>query len=326
MGMSKDKTTIFLFWSLIFILLIIGSPAYGQIVQKGDVAWKANVQEPAFLIGSGPRIRIDAGHGNWHTESGRFKAFSLLASSDGFQVSSHDGLITEEALALTDILVIANAAGRKLDLEATQFQWVNPIEAAFNRQETALLRKWVEDGGSLLLIADHAPFAGAMDSLAAAFDLVFLNGYAMNVVNNNSVLRIGSVNGSIPDHPIFEGRNAGEKVTSLMAFGGQAFRATRSVDPLLVIPEQWQVALPTNSEAKLEDVALVPARGLLQGAAFQIGSGRVAVFGEAAMFTAQTVKRGDGSTLKVGMNNPEAGQNQQFTLNVLHWLADLLNN
>lgn len=61
---------------------------------------------------------------------------------------------------------------------------------------------------------------------------------------------------------------------------------------------------------------------MLQGAVLRFGRGRVALFGEAAMFTAQLA----GPTRKpVGMNAPEAGQNAQFVLNLLHWLSGLLN-
>lgn len=46
----------------------------------------------------------------------------------------------------------------------------------------------------------------------------------------------------------------------------------------------------------------------------------VAAFGEAAMFSAQV-----GSDREpMGMNDPEADQNYQFVLNVMHWLSGLL--
>jgi hypothetical protein len=53
--------------------------------------------------------------------------------------------------------------------------------------------------------------------------------------------------------------------------------------------------------------------------------GRVAVFGEAAMFSAQSAINGD-QVMRMGMNDPEASQNSQFVLNVLHWLSGLLQD
>ena len=48
--------------------------------------------------------------------------------------------------------------------------------------------------------------------------------------------------------------------------------------------------------------------------------GRVAIFGEAAMFTAQLAGR---NQFKVGMNSDEAPENYKLLLNVVHWLDRL---
>jgi hypothetical protein len=53
----------------------------------------------------------------------------------------------------------------------------------------------------------------------------------------------------------------------------------------------------------------------------KVGKGRVAIFGEAAMFSAQL---GGPQKLPMGMNAPVAKQNPQFLLNVMHWLSGLL--
>jgi hypothetical protein len=60
---------------------------------------------------------------------------------------------------------------------------------------------------------------------------------------------------------------------------------------------------------------------MLQGVALGVGSGRVAMFGEAAMFTAQ---RSGPEGRPMGMNHPDAPHNAQFVLNVLRWLSGLL--
>ena len=63
------------------------------------------------------------------------------------------------------------------------------------------------------------------------------------------------------------------------------------------------------------------ADGMLQGAVLLAGRGRVAVFGEAAMFSAQV----SGEARRpMGMNMPSASQNPQFLINVAHWLAGVL--
>ena len=50
----------------------------------------------------------------------------------------------------------------------------------------------------------------------------------------------------------------------------------------------------------------------------KVGKGRVAVFGEAGMFTAQLA---GPKQRPMGMNAPEAKQNHQLLLNVMHWLT-----
>jgi hypothetical protein len=58
---------------------------------------------------------------------------------------------------------------------------------------------------------------------------------------------------------------------------------------------------------------------MFQGAALSVGKGRVAVFGEAAMFTAQTDDA--DPKIKTGFSAPGAESNKQFALNVARWLA-----
>ena len=57
---------------------------------------------------------------------------------------------------------------------------------------------------------------------------------------------------------------------------------------------------------------------MLQGALLRVGRGRVAAFGEAAMFSAQ---RKGPSRAPMGMNAPAAAENARFTIAVLRWLA-----
>ena len=65
----------------------------------------------------------------------------------------------------------------------------------------------------------------------------------------------------------------------------------------------------------------ISGAGMLQGVLLRPGKGRLAVFGEAAMFSAQT----SGPT-RFGFNDPTAPQNAQFVLNTLHWLSGLLSD
>ena len=131
--------------------------------------------------------------------------------------------------------------------------------------------------------------------------------------------------GSLADHDITRGRSESEKVESIRSFTGQAFRFVALVQPLMYMPDDWKVFLPTEAWEHSENTPSVSARGLIQGGVLRFGSGRVAVFGEAAMFTAQS-SVSDGVVRQVGLNDPSASENTQFVLNLMHWLSGLLDD
>ncbi len=181
----------------------------------------------------------------------------------------------------------------------------------------------MHDGGGLLLIADHMPFPGSVADLADAFGIAFRNGYAIKSVREGGSV-VFTRSGGLADHAITRGRNAAEQITALKTFTGQAFSAVVPVEPLIRMPDDWAVFFPQEAGKFTSTTPAESTRGLLQGAVLRHGQGRVAVFGEAAMFTAQTQVLGDTVVHRMGMNDPEASQNAQFVLNVLHWLSGLL--
>lgn len=132
--------------------------------------------------------------------------------------------------------------------------------------------------------------------------------------------------GGLADHAITRGRNDAEQITAVKTFTGQAFSATVPVAPLLRMPDDWVVLFPEEAGKFTSTTPAESTRGLLQAAVLRHGRGRVAVFGEAAMFTAQTQVLGDTVVARMGMNDPEAAQNAQFVLNVLHWLSGQLQD
>ena len=294
------------------MLLALRLPA--QQVQ--DTLFIPRVGPAAYPAATGPRLYIDGGHHNFHTVDGRYAAFAHLASRDGYRVRGGNAEFSDALLATMDILVIANPLAERND----NGRWSLPTPSAFTAGEIAAVHRFVERGGSLLLIADHMPFAGAVENLGTAFGISWINGFAFDD-KQNSIFRLSRGAGLSP-HAIFTGRNSSERVDSIVAFTGSAFWLPGGGTPLIYIPPHSRVLLPNVAWQFSDSTASISAAGMLQGAALIVGRGRVMAAGEAAMFSAQ--RAGPNGANMMGFNNAGAPQNAQFVLNVLHWLSQLL--
>ncbi|MEP6620935.1 MAG: hypothetical protein ABJE47_16540 [bacterium] len=296
------------------ITLALAHSALAQ--QVADTVFVPHAGTPAFAPGTGPHVVIDGGHYNFHTADGRYRPFAQLAARDGYRVSGSIGQLSDASLAGVDILVIANPLAQRND----KGKWNLPTPSAYSAAEIAAVRRFVERGGGFLMIADHMPFGGAIEAMGAAMGVSWINGFAYDA-KDNSIFRLNRTSGFSP-HPIFDGRNATERVDSIVAFTGSAFWLPDGGAPLLHIPAGSRVRMPSVAWQFNDSTASISATGMLQGAAVQVGRGRVVAAGEAAMFSAQrSGPRGEGT---MGFNNPTAPQNAQFVLNVLHWLSGLL--
>ena len=289
---------------------------FHSVTQQADLSFEPPIPQPAYSEGQGPVVQLDEAHFNFHTVDGRYAPFAKLLRRDGFVVQPLADPATADSLARGSIYVIANAIA-----ESDRKGWKLPAEQAFTKDEIEAIRNWVEEGGSLFLIADHMPFPGSVQDLAAAFDILFGNGFLYDA-SESSKLEFTRDTG-LAEHPITEGRDASERIDSVRTFTGQAFRAGRDVDPLLTVPPGSTLRLRVKAWKFKPTTPAVPAAGMLQGAVLRFGKGRVAVFGEAAMFSAQE-RIGKSERELMGMNRPDAAQNAQFLLNVMHWLSGLL--
>lgn len=295
-------------------------PAALASQQRADPDFRPRLGAPAFERGAGPTVAIDEGHRNWHTASGRFAPFAELIALDGYVVHSIEEPFTVENLQDVDMLVIANAAADTLSDESERL----PTAAAFTAEEIEALRKWVELGGSLLLIADHMPSGGEARTLAAAFGILFSNGFTYSGRRNPLPDVFSRAQGLLRDHPIVRGRSPEEAIDSVATFRGQAFQATSDVQPIMVYGSAAYTLLPADAAADFDEkTPRIPSPGWYHGVTLIVGDGRVAVFGEAAMFTAQVFGE---QRRKLGMNHPAAAQNAQFVINVMRWLSGLSND
>lgn len=156
--------------------------------------------------------------------------------------------------------------------------------------EAAELPRWVRDSGSLLLLLDWDSLSPA-SALAAAFGVELTNTPAVP-----ATFRLGAE--TLRPHAIARGRHAKESAGTVTTFAGVAMRALSAAEPLLVGPD-----------------------GAVQGLVMRVEMGRVAFFGDPALFTAQIV---GPERRVVGMSAPGAEQNFHFVLNVMHWLSGVI--
>jgi hypothetical protein len=212
------------------------------------------------------------------------------------------------------VLVVANASGAP----KRQMFGINlPVPTdkkrsapAFTPEEVAAVHAWVERGGALLLIADHAPFGEAAAALAEAFGVNMHKGFVEVPGEVSDPLLFSVENGRLGRHPILEGDGSGSAVSRVMTYTGQSLDGPPSATVLLRLPATAVEAVPAGDGALVERPA-----GAAQGLAFEAGRGRVVVLGEGGMVTAQVNRR-----VPYGINEP-GNNNRRFVLNVMRWLC-----
>lgn len=279
--------------------------------RAADVVFAPQLDSPAFPLGKGPVLRIDQAHRNFHTADGTYRPFAAFLARDGFRVERGLARLSANTLKSCDILVIADAQppARLGDSET------------FQPGEAVALRSWVEGGGALLLITDHMPDPPAIKPLAEAFGIEFHNGYAYGgrVPGGRQALVFKRTSKALAAHPITDGSKPGERVDRVATFLGCAFRPGPDFKSLLTFEEGAHSFAPEQLYNFKPETERLDIAGWSQGAVAHIGKGRVAVFGEAAMFTAQELQNGQ---VKFGMNHPAGTQNARFLLNLVHWLVE----
>ena len=274
--------------------------------QRADPSFNTKVARPAYAAAEHPRVLFDEAHHNFHTTGGRYKPFAELIANDGYRVIPNRDKFTKAQLAKGDILLIANALG------AEGMGQAGAEGSAFSDAECDAVRDWVQVGGSLLLITDHAPFGGAAESLAKRFGVDMSKGYTSDPSHSEggeTSLLFTRQNHLLGDHPITNGRDASERVNRVQTFTGQSLKGPAGSVAILKLAD---TAVDEGENGRRS------AAGRAQGLAFAFGKGRVVVLGEAAELSAQLI-----GVERFGMNVPGL-DNRQMALNILHWLSGLL--
>ena len=310
------KTFAFSVSIVLIILARYGEMPASQPQQAGgqvaDPNFKAGVDHPGYKK-RGPKVLFDEAHNNFHTSTGRYKPFADLITNDGYQVVANNQKFSAEGLRAFRVLVISNALG------APRMNDPGAGNPAFTETESDVVRDWVRRGGSLLLIADHAPMGAANQILAQRFTVDMSKMFTVDEQNsdtesaNPGFIVYTRESGRLGDHPVTRGRNDGERINKIIAFTGQSLLGPTGSVAFMKLADTAQDVMPGSTP--------VSAAGRAQGVALKFGKGRVIVLGEAAMISAQLI---GPRQMPFGMNRPGL-DNRQLALNIMHWLSGLLN-
>jgi hypothetical protein len=309
------------------LAVLTASPATAQ-EQEGDLDWRPQVAARAY-VADGPLIRVDEGHGGVQTIEGRYAGFAALMRADGYRVDAGRGrLDAPGALDGVGVLVISNAASPDDGSRVS----------AFDEAEIEAVANWVERGGSLLLAADHEPHGAAAEALGARFGVTMGKGYAFQPVRGDVTANLVFPRQALGDHPIIAGRDDREGVQVVETFTGQSLKGPDGSTVLLAMSDDVLEApdlaalqtirqrLRAGENADFVTKELARPALPVQGVAFPFGDGRVVVLGEAGMLTAQIVRFPDQpgrEPYRFGLNT-EGHDDQQFALNLMHWLSRIL--
>ena len=313
--MSKDKKSakLKIISLLLSVLFLFGCSSLSQVHDSG---FTPIIENPAYLNGLGPTVLIDEGHNNFHTMNGRYKPFADVLRKDGYKVLAHKGLVTKKSLKQADVLVISNA------LHISNLRsWSLPTPSAFSDEEISILNEWVKSGGSLWLIADHMPIPGAAEKLALSFGFKLMNGFAYSL-EKKSHIRFSRNDGTLKNHIVTRGLSKKEVIQSVYTYTGHAFQIPQDAETILMFENGSYSLNPKRAFKFDKNTAKFDISAWSQGAVKKYGKGRIAMFGEAAAFTAQIAGK---KRRKIGLNSSDAPYNLQFTLNIMHWLTGILN-
>ncbi|MBC7791309.1 MAG: DUF4350 domain-containing protein [Anaerolineae bacterium] len=231
--------------------------------QFADTSYTADVPRPAYAS-RGPTVLFDHAHRNLHRADGNYRTFADLLASDGYQVTPNQTLFTRESLQGFDVLIIVNARGGE---GPAAFD-----TPAFTIDEAVAVRKWVGDGGSLLLIADHAPFGAGAEILSLQFGVNMSKGFTIDTAkgyseDNPGLLYFTRGNSLLADHAIVSGRDSTELVSRVLTFTGQSLSVPGDAAALLKLSSTAMDAAPqTRAEAQAQAERIARLRDSLMAA------------------------------------------------------------
>ena len=300
---------------IIFLILhLVGcsqsSPDYPKLwPMYNDVNVDLSVSQPSNEINNGPLVLFDSAHNNFFIQSHLIKPLVDLLIYDGYRVGFLDEPFSKKNLSQAKIVVI---------ITALPFNFTTQLSAdgkeTFSEDELKQLQKWVNDGGSMLVFSEHAPFDQAINPLLEKFDIKSSIGATIDTVNYDKMFTPGMIifekENLNTNHPIVEGKYP---VKKLVSFGGSSLTGDSYTNVLILGNSSYTIKHQTGIGPE--------GRGNSQGLAGNYGNGKVAAFGDSNGFTAMIFNMGEGNKMYAGMNTPGYDW-KNFVLNTFHWLSN----
>ncbi len=318
--LKSPNTSKVIFGLTVLFLAAIAPTNYRALAQQlPDMEFQYIIKTPAYEKGMGPTLLIDKAHSPY-LKRGFYDPFQKLVRSDGFQAKYLETKITENALDEAQILVVINAYRKTF----AKFPLLQP-PSAYEPDEIAIIKNWVTRGGRLLMIADHAPFAGGTNALAEAFGFTYFNGYVFEGASlpfGRGEIKFRKATGLNLENPVIRGNFIDEDINRFQTFTGTAFIPAIEAEQLLTLPNGYVAVMTHSIRHEIETAPRINVSGLSQGSTLVFGSGKLAVFAEAASFTALTISRQNQRTKYTGMNHPKGAKNPLLILATMRWLAD----
>lgn len=300
----------------LILLTFVGLSIHMHAQMLNDSPFNAKVAHPKFAKGKGPSMLIDVAHHNFIVEMGLIKPLIDVISADGYQPSIDSALFTKDYLAKYKVVVITPAMPFRF---GSKKEVTNEI--TFTDNELNALYDWVNEGGALLMLSEHAPIDKSMTPLFNKFGIQLSSGAVYDSLNydtsislpsKETILQFTTQNGLLNQtHPITKGEKAGEKINKIETYTGSSLYGQGYTNIFTLSPtakmRKWSGALPAGL-------------GNSQGLAGTIGKGKVVAIGDCNGFTAMYVRSNTGDKFSAGMQ-VEAYDWKQFVLNTFHWLS-----
>ena len=194
----------------LFLLFFTFSALSAQQVIDSTFFYKIN--NPAYHYNKGPIILIDEYHNNDMSIDNRMLPFIKLLKEDGYRLKPLKEPISKSSLQSANLLVVIGAI-HKTNVD----NWKLPTPDAISDVEVNELLQWIDNGGSLLLVADHMPFPGAIKNLSTKLGVDWYNGFVIDSINWGMSI-FSKKDGTLRHHPLLNGRSLNEKVNSVFVW------------------------------------------------------------------------------------------------------------